>query len=83
VIWLAVGMAVLAGFAAGWVLGIAYGVRQGQDDARGLAEFERLRVGALRLRLEEEVRRRPHGPPLMTYTEKPRVLPFYDQDDER
>lgn len=29
-IWLAVGMALLAGFAAGWVLGIAYGIHREQ-----------------------------------------------------
>jgi hypothetical protein len=58
VIWLAFGMALLAGFAAGWVLGIAYGVQQEQ---RREAELERLRAGALRLRLEDELRRSPHA----------------------
>jgi hypothetical protein len=75
VIWLAVGMAVLAGFAAGWVLGIAYGVQREQDANR---ERQRLRAGALRLRLGEELER-AHW---VTYTERPRVLPLYDQDDE-
>jgi hypothetical protein len=37
-VWLVVGMVGLAGFAAGWVLGIAYGIHR-EHEAQGWAEL--------------------------------------------
>jgi hypothetical protein len=57
IIWLVVGMVGLAGFAAGWVLGIAYGVHREQE-ARSWTEL---------------MSRHGYGPPLLTYSDEPRI----------